>query len=107
MSAKCPTCGQPVAKIVFEPDHLLALMDEDRRREPYLGQDGRWHLTYSGGEVTKAAIDALVARGILRPKFKGGDGFYTRDRTIDVEATRVARKATGKRTTIVYADGLP
>jgi hypothetical protein len=73
----CPMCGQALPHFdKSNPDALLRLLmmpaegsTEPQPRNLYRSADGRWYVTYGGGEWPERTVLELVARDEIRPVF--------------------------------------
>jgi hypothetical protein len=97
MAEICPACGQPLPSRsvpIRSADELVAAMrapppPSDNKKYPrgstrdvYEGADptgkkgsGEYFVTFGGGEVTRAAIDDALERGLIRLKYDC-DGYW-------------------------------
>jgi hypothetical protein len=84
-------------------DEVLELLKSDPRRSLYKGQDFRWYITYSGGEVPLEVVQALVATKAVNSVYSDcpNDSFHVGP-TLDCEATRAVRQQPGNRHEKVY-----
>ena len=87
----CPMCGQPLPRFdKSDPDALLLLLKmraEGARgpqaRDVYKAADGRWRVTYGGGEWPERTVLELMARCEIRPVFNDPSmGVYNVIRTL-------------------------
>ena len=66
----CPMCGQPLPHHdKSDPDALLRLLnmpaessEGPQRRDVYNGADGRWYVTFGGGERPERTVLELLSR---------------------------------------------
>lgn len=64
MKGICPTCLQPIPE---SGESLRARMSMGR--DCYQGRDGHYYLTRGGGEVSRAAINDALSKGLICPKW--------------------------------------
>jgi hypothetical protein len=90
-SERCPCCGQPLPENdKSDPDELLQLLKMrakgsagPQQRDVYKTADGRWYVTYGGGEWPQRTVLELMARGEIRPIFNDPSlGLYFVSRTM-------------------------
>jgi hypothetical protein len=90
-SERCPMCGQQLPHYdKSNPDSLLRLLKMPAEgatgpqpRDVYKAADGRWRVTYGGGEWPERTVLELMARGEIRPVFDDpGVGVYNVSRTV-------------------------
>lgn len=92
MSDRCPTCGH--ITLVSEAEKLLHLLQNgEPHREVYRARDGGWFVSYGGGQVSTAAVDALVSRGLIVSVYNNcpHDAYHV-GKTLDVAATVAERR---------------
>jgi hypothetical protein len=86
----CPCCGQLLPENdKSDPDELLQLLKIPadgltgrQQRDLYKSANGRWRVTFGGGEWPERSVLALMARGDIRPVFNDPSlGFYIVSRT--------------------------
>jgi hypothetical protein len=74
----CPMCGQALPHFdKSDPDALLRLLKlpadgsttGPQERRVYRAADGRWFVTFGGGEWPERTVLELMARGEIRPVF--------------------------------------
>lgn len=87
-----------------DADGLLHLLTHGYpQRDVYEGRDGRWYVTYGGGEVDLESVLTLVRAGKINSKYSDVPrGMYYVGRTIDVPRTMEARRKHGKNANIVH-----
>jgi hypothetical protein len=88
----------PIAEMVME-----LLRSNDPHRELYRGKDGGWHITYQGGQVSDAVAREIIESGEVHSVYSNAprDAYHI-GRTLDVRATREARKKPGQRHAKIY-----
>ena len=104
---KCPHCGQffEASKLNDDAAAILTLMESDsKRREIYQGRNGRWYITYGGGEISYSAIKQLLDAGHIRPTYLGVLDCFTAGKTFDMDRTLERRKETGRKDILVYVE---
>lgn len=73
MTERCPTCGRPLG---LNATAVAALLSADRRRDIYLGRDGGYYISYSGGKVEDDVVAMMLSDSTLVRKFPNLDGCY-------------------------------
>jgi hypothetical protein len=90
-SEVCPCCGHALPRVdESDPDELLQLLNipaegsiGPQQRDLYKAADGRWYVTFGGGEWPERTVLELMARREIRPVFNDPSlGLYIASRTM-------------------------
>ena len=90
--------------MITDPQELFDLLTHGpSHRRVYHGRDGRWFVTYGGGEVSADAVLTLRREGKIISVYSNcPTEAYHVGRTVDWKRSMERRKAKGKKVPVVY-----
>jgi len=67
----CPVCGRPwPERIITTPEGIIAVLQTGTQpRNVYAGRDGKYYITFRGGQVTREAVHEALDRGLIIPEW--------------------------------------
>ena len=76
---RCKECGHIIEDITHAMEKFILSMKRPAPRGKqslYLGKDGKYYVTYSGGEVSKSVAGEAIRLGVVKQEYEGTHGSW-------------------------------